>query len=490
MTYRRLLVPCLAGSWLALGSGCGKESDKPAAEEAGPVMCDPAMADACEQGLLCEEVGEQHLCLPPVVVRGHVIEALNQAGIVGATVVGLDANGAARTRVSVSSVDGAYELPVSVKRNPDGSPTTDHITLRVAAADHQAFPTPPRLALAIEIETAQAEPVGDAGSPSTNAGISDQVRWVVSNAATEVALIPLSEAQRGGTTVTGHVVAEDPGAVLVLAQAGDQVRSSAITDLDGAFTLFNVPVGASSLEGYRANIRVMPKAVTVPATGLTDVELQGTTGTLATVRGNINIVDAAGGGTTSVILVVASTFDADAARGEAPAGLRAGNVSSAFEIKGVPPGRYAVLAAFENDSLVRDPDEAIAGTDIAFVDVGSTDVNVDQGFKVTGALAVVGPGADKVESVPAGKINLRWADDSSEDGYELRVYDALGNQVFEKTDVARVTGTSTVSFELDASSYQPGMVYQFRVKSWREMKGNRTYISATEDLRGVFEIAH
>jgi hypothetical protein len=37
---------------------------------------------------------------------------------------------------------------------------------------------------------------------------------------------------------------------------------------------------------------------------------------------------------------------------------------------------------------------------------------------------------------------------------------------------------------------EPGMIYQFRALSWRDKKGaagQRTYISATEDLRGVFQ---
>ncbi|MBW2735350.1 MAG: hypothetical protein JRH20_23445 [Deltaproteobacteria bacterium] len=56
-----------------------------------------------------------------------------------------------------------------------------------------------------------------------------------------------------------------------------------------------------------------------------------------------------------------STFDALQKRGESPAGLRAGDVASDFSIENVPPGDYVVLAAFENDDLVRDPDESIGG---------------------------------------------------------------------------------------------------------------------------------
>jgi hypothetical protein len=314
----------------------------------------------------------------------------------------------------------------------------------------------------------------------------------VQNAATDVALIPLPETQRGGVTVSGSVDTKPAGGVLVLAVVGNQAQSSAVSDSDGDFVLFNVTPGQLTLEGYSAGVAIAPQSVTVPAAGLSDVQLNAATAKLATVSGNISIVNASGGLATSVILAVASTFDASTARGEAPAGLRAANVTGAFEIMNVPPGRYAVLAAFENDLLVRDPDQSIAGTDIVFVDVGSagSPVTLAQSFKVTGALAVISPGAQDVEEMPLGTINLTWADDSSENGYELRVYDALGTLVHENNMIPSVTGSDKVQYALEAANFAPGMLYQFRVWSWRTKarQTTRTYIAASEDLRGAFKI--
>ena len=34
--------------------------------------------------------------------------------------------------------------------------------------------------------------------------------------------------------------------------------------------------------------------------------------------------------------------------------------------------------------------------------------------------------------------------------------------------------------------FTPGQYYQFRAYSWRTKGGGKTYISATEDLKGVF----
>lgn len=460
---------------LCVVAACGSETDDGKDES-----CDPKVATSCTDGLVCEQIGaERFECLAPVIVSGRVFSALDSVGVAGATVVGIDANGAARTRVTRSGADGRYELPVSLKRKEDGSPVEEAITLRVAAADHQPFPVAPRTALPIQLATASAATVE--GEP---------VRYRVQNAATDVSLLPLPLEQRGGATVSGKVSAPRVDGVLVLALVNGGARSSAVSDLDGSFVLFNVAPGAATLEGYRAGVALAPRAVDVPAAGLSDVVLTGAQAALSTVSGSLSIVNAAGGLATSVILVVASTFDATAVRGEAPAGLRASPVSGAFEIRDVPPGQYRVLAAFENDQLVRDPDLGISGTDVVSITVGDAGgpVTLSQGFKVTGALAVVAPGAQAIDEVVAGPVVLSWADDSSEDGYELRVYDAFGTLVHSNEQIPRVSGGAAVTYTLDATSFTKGMLYQFRVWSFRNRQVGKTYIAATEDLKGVFQI--
>ena len=136
---------------------------------------------------------------------------------------------------------------------------------------------------------------------------------------------------------------------------------------------------------------------------------------------------------------------------------------------------------------MRDPDTSIGGTAIQRLSVGTTNVSVP-GFKITGALAVRSPGANGPEVV-TGTPKFSWADDSSEDGYELTVYDNFGN-VVQHTDVARVTGSSDVSTAYTGPALSPGY-YQFRAVSYRTGKAAsapRSYISATEDLKGVFII--
>lgn len=154
------------------------------------------------------------------------------------------------------------------------------------------------------------------------------------------------------------------------------------------------------------------------------------------------------------MLVVESTLSDTFGRGEVPPGLRATragpvSVSGAFTITGVPDGTYVVLAAFENDLLVRDPDQLIAGTSFVTVTLpgDSTDVTLSEAFKVTEALAAVGPGAERPEAVTAAPV-LEWADDSSEDYYEVRVFDAYGDLAWEDLGAGRrrlVTGEVVAS---------------------------------------------
>jgi len=168
-----------------------------------------------------------------------------------------------------------------------------------------------------------------------------------------------------------------------------------------------------------------------------------------------------------------------------PPGLRVGDVTGAFSIEGVPDGRYVVLAAYENDFLVRDPDTSIAGTDIVHITVpdpvsGNT-VSLPESFKITAALDVVFPGAEGPEAVDAGALVLEWMDDSSEDYYDVVVRDALGNEIWTAT-ADRVTGATTVTLVYDGPALEAGMYYQFKATSVKD----DIPISTTEDLKGVF----
>jgi len=464
--------------------------DRPVAGEACEPLAPPTADEAtddddddepgCADNLACEPTDDGYICAAPIEIHGMVIDGLTLAPIEGAVVAALDETGAPVGNSARSDVMGRYVLRVSARRDPQGLLASDvRWTLFSVAADYTAFPGGVRSPLPV-----------DATAPTTMTDDDEHEHTVIENATTTVALLPLGDDRRGGVTVTGRVGGEVPGGTLVVAEGAPAPAPYTIADSGGAFVLFNVPSAATSIRGYRQGLELAPTTITASG-DIVDLELAVVTegiDLLAAVDGSVNIVNAPGGSTTSVVLVPSSLFDSALERGPVPLGLRAPSppgaptISGAFGIAGVPSGDYHVLVAFENDGLVRDPDTSIGGTELQQVSVPTSGgATVDASFKVTEALAVVGPGAETPEIVTAVPM-LRWVDDSSEDLYELRVIDALGNVTWEVLDVPRVTGSGDVEVLYEGPALQPGMYYQFRATSIKD----EVPISRTEDLRGVF----
>jgi len=162
-----------------------------------------------------------------------------------------------------------------------------------------------------------------------------------------------------------------------------------------------------------------------------------------------------------------------------PSGPKAASVIGSWSIPNVPDGSYRVLVAWENDSLVLEPDTA-TGSGPDTVTVSGQDVALTPSFKVTGALAVVSPDNGAIVSgIPA----FVFEDDSGEDHYELRVHDAAGAIVWQNLAVPGVSGAANVNVSYAGSPLISGATYQFRATA---IKAGGTPISQTENLRGVF----
>lgn len=458
MGARMLSLGALLACSILVGA-CGSKAT------GGP--CDiskPDNATGCSSAEVCEPVqGGQAMCFPPVVLKGHVFDLVATTPIAGARVVAIDPDGAAASSVGVSTADGSYSLRVITQRNSDGSIVPKDYTLRADASDYQSFPGGIRPALPTKIMGTPAAP-----------------ELVVMSTLTEIGLIPLPAAQRG--IIAGSVVAPVVSGVLV---AGG--GSTTVSDRDGSFVLFNVNPGAVTVRGYASGVQLNPAAVTVGAGARLDgVVLSASSNPLATVSGKIQLPNASNVTSTSVLLVLKETFNMVLERGEVPRGLRVGNITGNFTMNNVPDGEYAVLAAFENDNAVRDPDPNISGTQIVYITVpaagGSRAVVLGSSFKVTGALDVRGPGMDQPEAVTSATPTFSWADDSSEDGYQLRVFDSFGNTVWQNLAVPKVSGSASVTLQYAGPALNVGMFYQFRATS---IKAGLP-ISRTEDLRGVF----
>ena len=440
-------------------TGCGEGLDCYELDNEDPdCFCSVDRQTGCEDGLACESVpGFGADCFAPVTVTGSVFDLATSAPVEGARVVARDANNAALSGVAITDASGNYSLPVPTPRNPDGTLLPNAVTLRVDARRYLAFPRAPRVAVPIDTGMASGTPL------------------VVDTTATDVGLIALPDTQGLGS-IAGVVAGERPRGTVVVAGG-----SSGVADFDGSYAVFNVPSGSVGVQGYKVGDQLEARTADVRAAELTSgVDIARIGDATAYVAGKIEIVNPGNGGNTSVILVVEETFEPTFASGESPPGLRVGDIAGDFRFEGVPDGNYVALAAFENDFLVRDPDTAIGGTDIVHLTVAGANNDLPQSFKVTGSLEVVSPDAEQVVN---GTPTFVWQDDSGEDHYEIVVYDAFGNLVWEKTDVPGVSGDKNVEVPYEGPALEGGLLYQFRATS---IKQGGTPISRTEDLRGVF----
>ena len=464
----------------------------------GGNSCNPVAQTGCGTGLVCEQVTDgSTACFSPVTLKGAVKDPLTGQPIVGARVVALDANGSAASNVAITDANGNYELQVFSTRDPNGDPVST-IFLRADAAGFQSFPG---LRIPFAVDLTAAIPSGDG--------------FLLDNALTQLQLVSLTDPAATSGTIEGSVqLPPDHLSVLVVAELenGDPCPTlmlgndcTAIAGEDGAFKIFNLDAGTYLVKAFVQGSNY--NSVTI---NLADGQA-GVAGTLAvngdataTLAGKVNIVNPGIGNATSVVLVLKSTLlqiNSQFAgltdlpiviRGPVPPGLRVANVSGAFNLDGIPAGTYVILAAFENDNLVRDPDPCIAGTDIleqAFTAGQSVDLSSNP-FKVTGALDNPTPTNNAISTA---NPTFTWDDDSSEDNYLISVTNSFG-EIMGEALLPGHTGGPTVSaiYNSDVAGLPltPGF-YQFHVYSINDPTGGcpmQHAISQTEDLLGTFEV--
>lgn len=435
--------------------------------------------DSCPAAQACEVVQgkEEPRCFAPLELRGKVFDLEGGAAVAAAQVSAIDVNGAAIGAIAQSDEAGAYSLRVPTTRADEkGTPIGVKLTLRASAKDFQTFPSGVRIALPIDTGAAAAEKEGEP--------------FVLSGGQADLGLAKLAEAERGTPSISGTVeIAAGQKGALVVAEALGQQGRSAIAGADGAFTIFNVPAGAWTVRAFSRDVNYTPAAVTVEAgKDLAGVEVKRSDRPTGTVKGSADIV--AANGETSVVLVVKSTFNANLVRGEVPPGLRtpapgtAPDVSGAYELTGVPDGEYVVLAAYENDGLVRDPNTNTSGTELQYVTVTNGAASGEANFKVTGAVQLVSPGGGETLDETTATPSFIFKPYSSAKAYDLRVFDSFGNQVWEALALT-LDGSGDLKVDYTGPALTPGGIYQWRAVA----KGNAGQpISQTEDLRGVFRV--
>jgi hypothetical protein len=453
---------CTVGS----NSGCDEGTECQAVAGGQPAcFCSVDRNSGCvEAGQVCEAVENGNSsCFAPVYVAGMVFDLDSGAAIEGARVVARDANNAAVSGIAVTDADGSYSLRVPTSRDKDGNPVQSAVTMRADASGYLTFPKAPRVALPVQLELAGGDPL------------------TVQTAATDIGMLPLQNSDGLGT-ITGKVL--DDGARGTVVVAGGEVMAgggvTGVADHDGSYAVFNVPAGSVAVHGYKVGLQLDSQTADVVAGETTSgVDLASLGAATAVIDGKIEVVNPGMGNETSIILAVDETFDDNTATGEVPPGLRVYPVLGEFSLAGVPDGNYVVLAAFENDFLVRDPDTSIGGTDLVRITVSGESQTLDQSFKVTGSLDVVSP--DKEEEV-SGTPTFIWADDSSEVSYTVELFNAFGEPIWD-TEIPGVSGDMNVTLDYDGPALDSGMIYQFRVTDFKQ---GGAPISRTEDLRGTF----
>ncbi|HSA59241.1 MAG TPA: carboxypeptidase-like regulatory domain-containing protein [bacterium] len=457
-------------------------------------FCNPATNTGCDGDAICEEItdGTTGCFDTKVVARGTVFDCADETAVIdGARVVAMDVNGSPVSLVATTDAEGNYELTVPTRRNPDGTPAGDDFTLRTDAAAFQTFPSGVRQAIPI-----------DTASPVTEGNL-----LVIDNSLTDVCLIAL-EPGFGTASIFGTVeLPENNLGALVVAESSPTAGFSAIADREGGYRIFNLPAGTYTVKAYVQGVNHEPATATLTDGEEEEVNLAMNDEATATLNGSVQIVNPGAGDATSVILVVESTFNEAVIRGETPPGLRAPapgiapNLSSGdtFTITGIPSGSYAILAAFENDFLVRDPDVCISGTDVLHEDFSAGEIVDSEGFKITGALDVISPGATTPETVTTLTPTFSWKDDSSEQQYLIEVIDSFGNLMGQaEIDSSSGSNPSIVYGSAEwlndsegadpnnvtdfANPLESGQYYQFRVVSLKD----GCELSRTEDLKGVF----
>lgn len=436
---------------------------------------------SCAAGLVCEKVTgkDKPACFAPVQVQGTVKDLATAAALANADVAALNLDGAPLGPLATSGSDGTYTLNVpSVRSDEKGTPVAVKLTLRAGATGYANFPSGLRVSL--PLDTGAAVRAAD-GKP-----------WVLKTAQTDVALDKLADAMQGRPSVSGTV--ESGGAATLVAVEGNGEVHTAVADSSGAFRVFNVPAGGGQkVQGYTKGLNYTALSIDVQSgANATGLSLKKSTQAAGTLQGSVQLVAGANGAGTSVVVVLESTFKEAFGRGEALPGLRAPegtaapSVTGAWTIAGVPDGKYVVLAAFENDGNVRDPDPNISGTQVAHVTVAGGVPSANPVFKVTGAVEMVGPGASGEVELVTGSPLFQWKPYSSAKTYGLKVYDTFGTELWSQPlilDVKNAQGNVEQAY--GGPTLKAGQVYAWRVTA----RGNQLNpISQTEELRGLFGV--
>jgi hypothetical protein len=438
-------------AWMAaLAAACGGD-DPP---------CDPPSDFGCPAELACETVsGRGSACVTPLALRGKVFDSATGQPMAGARVVAVSEDGAPLAAAVTTIFDGSYDIRLPSPRDASSRPIGGRVRVRAGALGHGNFPDGWREWPVLDMAGATVPPNED--------------RLILTGPTANLTLVPLAGGPgRGVLSGTVERPAEG-GAILVVAETERQVAgrprgTAAWADAAGGYVIFGLAPGEHRVRAYARGASFASTLVTIDVgetTARADLRLDPAS-PAATVGG-----DATGGDGAQVALVVESTWVADTAAGEEPAGLRTAVAGGRYTFSGVPAGRYVVVS--------READGTVAVSDAPPVEVAGADVTVAEPLRLAPALPLVGPGVDRAEGVLSAPA-LVWGDTGGEEQYQVDVINAVGLVVLARTAPAQAGGNGQVAFDVP---FVAGQLYRFRA---RALGAGGALLTKTEDRRGVF----
>jgi hypothetical protein len=290
-----------------------------------------------------------------------------------------------------------------------------------------------------------------------------------------------------------------PGVLVVAVLSDGSSGFSSITDMNGLYTIYNVPVNTYTVKGWFAGYN-SDEISTIVTDGLEsdNVNLSLTSGATGTLSGQIRNLSIENKD-VDVSLVHLNTH-------ETIPGLTTHTSNQAYSITNIPDGIYIARATFENDERVMDPDRiAKFGEPLVEISGGGS---MELQFDITGSVDLHNPTNLATENIPfeitSGNPLFTWNQYPSTSDYIIEVTDSNGKLIWGGFDNSGALTEKNISissdilsaeFNYDGSALIPalevGRIYRWRVFASKDDVNSDTgwtLISASEVQRGLIQI--
>lgn len=381
----------------------------------------------------------------------------NSATVSGATVIVFNAN----TNLPVASLSTDSNGSYSIQLAP-GS-----YYVKIYAQGYQSIPLPGLTAVPLQVN-----------ANSTTAANFQMNNLTVANAG----LISGKVATSSGSAVSG---------VLVVAHWGSNGYSS-VSDDKGNYTIYNVPAGNYTVEGYIAAYNSDSVNTTVVSgSNPASANLTLTAGAPGSVSGMVTFLATAN---KEVDISIINPYTK-----ESIPGLTTTTVHQTYSLSNVPNGYYIARASYKNDAIVMDPDWILKNGQPT-VTVSNSAATVD--FSVTGSVLLNSPTNDPSSTAPfkisGTSATFTWTAYPSTSDYAVEVDDENGNVIWGgfsgsgsaiTRNVTVPASQTSIQYNSDGKgqALQAGHYYRWKIYACKNTVDVPSWklISASEDQMGL-----